>query len=58
MTRTEAEAFIASLKSLRDGADDQLAARSNGVTYRCTISTGQAVYHALSDLVGLYVEVA
>lgn len=141
MTKTEAEAFIASLINLRDGADDQLAARSigiypayeslverretvpagfrfryggvlyktrqleytfdgtyapgvgteslyeridiehggtkddpipyngnmelvagkyysqNGVTYRCTISTGQAVYHALSDLVGLYVEV-
>ena len=28
----------------------------NGVTYRCTRSTGQPVYHALSDLVGLYVE--
>lgn len=31
MTRTEAEVFIASLKSLRDGADDQLAARSIGI---------------------------
>lgn len=29
-----------------------------GVVYRCTRSTGQPVYHALSDLVGLYVEVA
>lgn len=28
-----------------------------GVTYLCTRSTGQPVYHALSDLVGLYVEV-
>ena len=30
----------------------------NGVTYLCTRSTGQPVYHALSELVGLYVEVA
>ena len=30
----------------------------DGVTYLCTRSTGQPVYHALSDLVGLYVEVA
>lgn len=29
----------------------------NGVTYLCNRDTGQAVYHALSDLVGLYVEV-
>lgn len=29
----------------------------NGVTYRCTRNSGQPVYHALSDLVGLYVEV-
>ena len=28
----------------------------NGVTYRCTRNSGQPVYHALSDLVGLYVE--
>lgn len=32
--------------------------RQGGVVYRCTRSTGQAVYHALADLVGLYVEVA
>lgn len=30
----------------------------NGVTYLCTRSSGQPVYHALSELVGLYVEVA
>ena len=30
----------------------------NGVVYLCTRSTGQPVYNALSDLVGLYVEVA
>lgn len=30
----------------------------NGVVYLCTRSTGQPVYHALSDLVGQYVEVA
>lgn len=30
----------------------------DGVTYLCTRSSGQPVYHALSDLVGLYVEVA
>ena len=30
----------------------------NGVTYLCTRNTGTAVYHALSDLVGLYVEVS
>ena len=29
----------------------------NGVTYRCTRNSGQPVYHALIDLVGLYVEV-
>lgn len=29
----------------------------NGVVYRCTRDTGQAVYHDLSALVGLYVEV-
>lgn len=28
----------------------------NGVTYHCTRNSGQPVYHALSDLVGLYVE--
>lgn len=28
----------------------------DGVTYRCTRSTGQPVYNALSELVGLYVE--
>ena len=28
------------------------------VIYRCTRSTGQPVYHALNDLVGLYVEIA
>lgn len=28
-----------------------------GVVYRCTRSTGQAVYHDLSALVGVYVEV-
>lgn len=30
----------------------------DGVVYLCTLSTGQPVYHALSELVGLYVEVA
>lgn len=30
----------------------------NGVVYICIRSTGTAVYHALSDLVGLYVETA
>lgn len=30
----------------------------NGVTYRCTRSTGQAVYHDLSALVGISVEKA
>lgn len=30
----------------------------DGVTYRCIRSTGQPVYHALSELVGLYVEAA
>lgn len=30
----------------------------NGVTYLCIRDTGNPVYHALSDLVGLYVEVA
>lgn len=29
----------------------------NGVTYLCNRDTGQAVYNALADLVGLYVEV-
>ena len=29
-----------------------------GVTYLCNRSTGQPVYNALSELVGLYVEVA
>ena len=29
----------------------------NGVVYLCTRSTGQAVYHNLSDLVGIYVQV-
>lgn len=29
-----------------------------GVVYRCTRGTGQAVFHKLSDLVGIYVEVA
>ena len=29
----------------------------DGVTYRCTRSTGVPVYNALRDLVGLYVEV-
>ena len=30
----------------------------NDVTYKCTRSTGQAVYANLSDLIGIYVEVA
>ena len=30
----------------------------DGVTYRCTRDTGNPVYNALSELVGLYVEVA
>ena len=30
----------------------------NGIVYLCIRSSGQPVYHALSDLVGLYVEVA
>ena len=30
----------------------------DGVTYLCNRSTGQPVYNAMSDLVGLYVEVA
>lgn len=30
----------------------------DGVTYKCTRSTGQAVYSPLKDLVGIYVEVA
>ena len=29
----------------------------NVVTYKCTRDTGNPVYHALADLVGLYVEV-
>lgn len=28
----------------------------DGVTYRCTRDTGNPVYHALADLVGIYVE--
>lgn len=30
----------------------------NGVTYLCTRDTGNPVYNALADLVGIYVEVA
>lgn len=30
----------------------------DGVVYQCTRSTGNAIYHPLADLVGLYVEVA
>lgn len=30
----------------------------NGVVYRCTRDTGQPVYHDLSELVGIYVEIA
>lgn len=30
----------------------------DGVVYLCTRSSGQPVYHALSELVGIYVEVA
>jgi hypothetical protein len=30
----------------------------DGMTYLCTRGTGTPVYHALRDLVGLYVEVA
>lgn len=30
----------------------------NGAVYLCTRNSGQPVYHALSELVGLYVEVA
>lgn len=30
----------------------------NGTTYFCTRSTGQPVYNALADLVGIYVDVA
>lgn len=30
----------------------------NGVTYKCTRNTGQAVYNDLSSLVGIYVEIA
>ena len=30
----------------------------NGVLYRCIRSTGQPVYHALAELVGVYVEIA
>ena len=32
--------------------------RQSGVTYLCTRSTGQPVYNALCELVGLYVKVA
>lgn len=28
----------------------------NGIIYKCTRDSGQSLYHALSDLVGLYVE--
>lgn len=28
----------------------------NGIVYKCTRDSGQPLYHALSDLVGLYVE--
>lgn len=30
----------------------------NGVVYKCTRNSGQPVYHDLSALVGLYVEIA
>lgn len=30
----------------------------SGVLYRCTRDTGNPVYHTLSELVGIYVEVA
>lgn len=30
----------------------------DGITYLCIQSTGQPVYHALSELMGIYVEVA
>ena len=30
----------------------------NGVVYKCTRNSGQPVYHELSALVGLYVEIA
>jgi hypothetical protein len=30
----------------------------DGVTYQCIRDTGNPVYHNLSDLVGLYVEIA
>lgn len=30
----------------------------DGITYLCIQSTGQPVYHALSELLGIYVEVA
>ena len=29
----------------------------DGVLYKCTTGTGQPVYHALAELVGIYVEV-
>lgn len=29
----------------------------SGVTYRCTCDTGTAVFHPLSALVGIYVEI-
>lgn len=35
---------------------DGLYYTQEGVVYRCTRSTGQPVYHALSELVGIYVE--
>lgn len=28
----------------------------NGIVYKCTRDSGQPLYHALSDLIGLYVE--
>ena len=37
---------------------ERLYYSQDGIVYLCTRSTGQPVYHALSDLVGLYVEVA
>lgn len=35
---------------------DGLYYTQDGVMYRCTRSTGQPVYHALAELVGIYVE--
>ena len=36
---------------------ERLYYSQDGIVYLCTRSSGQPVYHALSDLVGLYVEV-